>query len=193
VGFCHGIFIEPPPSTIFFQISKLIFDILLCAWCVYTHTQALTSVKGPGNTFDLSPKWGIKTTAGCQLSAIYCFEKGRGPIDILWKISNGKVLAHLGFKSEVSQGSLTDLSKSFVVDNFSWDFYRAAPSTIFFQISKLIFDTLLWSWGAEPLDISWTIPNDKVLAHFGIRSKVLPRGLTDIGAWVGGPLPFSKQ
>ena len=43
----------------------------------------------------------------------------------------------------------------------------------------------LWKGGRRSIDISWTIPNDKVLAHFGIRSKVLPRGLTDIGAWVG--------
>jgi hypothetical protein len=31
---------------------------------VYTHTQALQSVKGPGNTFDLSPKWGIALQLG---------------------------------------------------------------------------------------------------------------------------------
>jgi hypothetical protein len=51
-------------------------------------TQALKSVKGPGNTFDLSPKW-ART---------------------LPFIKNGKVLDHLRFKSKVFPGSLTDLS-----------------------------------------------------------------------------------
>jgi hypothetical protein len=45
-----------PLHNFFFQISKLIFDTLLWAWGAETH-QALKSVKGPGNTFDLNPKW----------------------------------------------------------------------------------------------------------------------------------------
>jgi hypothetical protein len=36
------------------------------------------------------------------------------------------------------------------VGNFSSDIYRSYPlHKLFFQISKLIFDTLLWAWGAE--------------------------------------------
>jgi hypothetical protein len=31
---------------------------------------------------------------------------------------------------------------------FTWDIYRGSTFTICFQISKLIFDTLLWAWGA---------------------------------------------
>jgi hypothetical protein len=39
-------------------MSKLIFDTLL--WLeVQNITQELKSVKGPGNTFDLNPKWAI--------------------------------------------------------------------------------------------------------------------------------------
>jgi hypothetical protein len=34
---------------------------------------------------------------------------------------------------------------------FSWDIYRDPTSTIFFQISELIFDTLLWASGALSL------------------------------------------
>jgi hypothetical protein len=75
----------------------LIFDTLLWAWGAETQ-QALKSVKGPGNTFDLNPKW-----ARTLPSLIY----------------------------------------------FSCDIYRDPSSTKKIQISKLIFDTLLWAWGAE--------------------------------------------
>jgi hypothetical protein len=49
-------YIATPFSTKKIQMSKLIFDTLL--WLeVQKPTQALTSVKGPGNTFELNPKW----------------------------------------------------------------------------------------------------------------------------------------
>jgi hypothetical protein len=32
---------------------------------------------------------------------------------------------------------------------------------------------------------TWQISNGKVLAHLGIKSKVLPGPLTDLSAWVG--------
>jgi hypothetical protein len=52
----NGIFIATSPPIIVFQISKLIFDTLL--WVeVQKPTQKLKTVKGPGNTFDLYPKW----------------------------------------------------------------------------------------------------------------------------------------
>jgi hypothetical protein len=58
-------------------------------------TQALKSVKDPGNTFDLNPKWSRTLP-----SLIY----------------------------------------------FSWDINRAPPPSIKInQVSKLIFDTLLWA------------------------------------------------
>jgi len=35
------------------------------------------------------------------------------------------------------------------------------------------------------LNMPWKIPDGKVLAHLGFNSKVLPKSLTDISAWVG--------
>jgi hypothetical protein len=61
---------------------------------VHYPTQALKSVKDPGNTFNVNPKW--KRTLA---SLIY----------------------------------------------ISWDIYRDPLSIIVFQISKLIFETLVWA------------------------------------------------
>ena len=52
----HEISIETPPPQNKIQISKLIFDTLL-RLDVQKPTQALKSVKGPGNTFNWNPKW----------------------------------------------------------------------------------------------------------------------------------------
>jgi hypothetical protein len=52
-------------------------------------TQALKSIKDPGNTFDLNPKWEIS--------------REKMP-------KNGKVLSYLGFISKVFPGSLAALS-----------------------------------------------------------------------------------
>jgi hypothetical protein len=65
-----------------------------CGLEVQKPTQALKSVKGPGNTFDINPKW-------------------------------SRTLPFLIY--------------------FSWDIYRDPPSIKKNQISKLIFDTLLWA------------------------------------------------
>jgi hypothetical protein len=65
-----------------------------CGLEVQKPTQELKSVKDPGNTFDLNPKW-----SGTLPSLIY----------------------------------------------FSWDIYRDPPSIKKNQISKLIFDSLLWA------------------------------------------------
>jgi hypothetical protein len=62
-----------------------------CGLEVHYPTYAFQSVKGPGNIFDINPKW-------------------------------QRTLPFFG--------------------NFSWDIYRVAPEI---QISKLIFDTLLWA------------------------------------------------
>jgi hypothetical protein len=64
-----------------------------CGLEVQKPTQALKSVKGPGNTFDLNPKW-------------------------------ARTLPYLIY--------------------FSWDIHREPPPKKN-QISKLIFDTLLWA------------------------------------------------
>ena len=69
-----------------------------CGFEVQKPTQALKSVKGPGNTFDWNPKW--------------------------WR-------------------TLPSLIYS------SWNIYRDPPSIEKNQISKLIFNTLLWAWDAE--------------------------------------------
>jgi hypothetical protein len=65
-----------------------------CGLEVQKPIQALKSVKDPGNTFDLNPKWSRTLP-----SLIY----------------------------------------------FSWDIYRDTPSIKKDQISKLIFETLLWA------------------------------------------------
>jgi hypothetical protein len=65
-----------------------------CGLEVQKPTQALKSVKGLGNTFDLNPKW-------------------------------ARTLPSLAY--------------------FSWDIYRDTPTQNNFKISKLIFDTLLWT------------------------------------------------
>jgi hypothetical protein len=90
----HGIFIwSPPPKKSKYQSWYL---TPCCGLEVQKPAQALKSVKGLGNTFDLNPKW-------------------------------ERTLPSVG--------------------NFSWDIYRVPPPQI--QISKLIFDTMLWAWGAE--------------------------------------------
>jgi hypothetical protein len=75
--FVHGIFIETflhLKPTVWCPISTLIFDFCFmegglykypmnkymtpyCGLEVQKPTKALKSVNGPGNTFDLSPKW----------------------------------------------------------------------------------------------------------------------------------------
>jgi hypothetical protein len=71
----------------------LIFDTLR-GLEVQNPTQALKSVKSPGNTFDINPKW-------------------------------SRTLPFLIY--------------------FSWDIHRDTPLHKQNQISKLIFDTLLWA------------------------------------------------
>jgi hypothetical protein len=113
----------------------------------------------------------LKPTAGCQMSTlIFDFLLWRRS---LWKshekyIKDGKVLAHLGIQSKIWPWPLTDLSAwvGFCISSpqqgvkyqiwylifllyFSWDINRNPPSIKKNQISKLIFDTLLWAWCAE--------------------------------------------
>ena len=94
----HDIFIETPLHKTKFKYQSW-YLTPCCGLEVHKPTQALKSVKGPDNTFDLNPKW-VRTLP----SLIYC----------------------------------------------SWDIHRDPPTPQKkIQISKLIFDTLLWAWGAE--------------------------------------------
>ena len=80
----------------------------------------------------------IKPTAGCQISTLIIWKhfcgKGRGSMNIPWKIPNGKVLAHLGFKSKVFPGPLIDISAWWVsahqahsrVSNINFDIWKHA-------------------------------------------------------------------
>jgi hypothetical protein len=53
-------------------------------------------------------------------------------------IKEGKVHFHLGFKSKILPRSLTALN--------AWvSFSEITPQSKIFQISKLIFDSLLWA------------------------------------------------
>ena len=122
---------------------------------VHYPTQALKSVKGPSNTFDLNRKWqrtlpsfgnfswdmhrvpppkskyqGCNLTPCCGLEVHYPTQ---------------------AFKSVKDPGNTFKISpkmgKNFaVLDIFFMGYLqRPLPLTIFFQISKLIFDTLLWA------------------------------------------------
>jgi hypothetical protein len=48
-------------------------------------------------------------------------------------------------------------------------------------------------WSGSSISIQWKIPNGKVLAHLGIKSKVLHRALNDISAWVGYCISSPQQ
>jgi hypothetical protein len=90
-----------------------------CGLQVQKPTQALKSVKGPGNT--LGGFLHLKPTVGCQISTLifeFVFMEGGSLLISHEKyIKDGKVLDHLGLRSKVLPGPLT----------------------------KLIFDTLLWA------------------------------------------------
>ena len=91
-------------------------------------------------------------------------------------IKDGKVLAHLGLKSKVLSGPLTDLS--------AWvGFCTSSPQ----QGVKYQLWYLICFCGGGSLWISHEkyIKYGKVLAHLGFKSKVLPGPLTDLSAWVG--------
>jgi hypothetical protein len=127
-------YLKRPPS-----IKKIKYQSWYLTTCcgleVQKPTQALKSVKGPGNTFDWNSKW-----SGTVPSLIYfswdIYRWVSAPqahsrvsninIDIrffymevgsLWifheqYIKDGKVLAHLGCQSKVLPGPLTDWSAS---------------------------------------------------------------------------------
>jgi hypothetical protein len=53
-----------------------------------------------------------------------------------------------------------------VLDIFLWNIYRDTPSTIFFQISKLIFDTLIWKNIVEGVLYKYPMKNISRMAKF---------------------------
>jgi hypothetical protein len=88
-----------------------------CGLEVQKPTQTLKSVKGPGNTFYLNPKWSrTAPQAHSRVSninfdvLILCYGGGSLYISDEKYIKDGKVLDHLGFKSKVLPGPFTDLS-----------------------------------------------------------------------------------
>ena len=98
-----------------------------------------------------------------NINLLFFFGWG-GVIYIPWKIPNGKVLAHLGFKSKIFPGSLTDLGTCV-------RFCTSSPQQgVKYQLRYL--DSFFFGWG-ECMYIPWRISNGKVLAHLGFKSKVL--------------------
>jgi hypothetical protein len=81
--------------------------------------------------------------------------RGRVSINNSWQIYQGRQSScHLGFKSKILPRSDLNPKWSGTLPSliyFSWDIYRDPPSIEQNQISKLIFDTLLWefltTWG----------------------------------------------
>ena len=131
-----------------------------CGFEVQNLTQALQSVKGPDNTFDLNPKW-----ARTLSSLIYCsWNINRDlPPQINFKYQSWYLTPCCGLEvqkpnqalqSIKGQGNTFDLIPKCATTlpsliYCSLDINRDPPQQYFFQISKLIFDTLLWVWGAE--------------------------------------------
>ena len=113
----------------------------------------------------------LKPTAGCQISTLI-FGFGRRPYTYQnEKLSkDGKVLCHLGFKSKVLPGPLTDISGIMHLN-----------PTAGCRISTLIFEF----GGTLNLSHEKLQKDGKVFCHLGFKSKVLPGSLTDLSTWVG--------
>jgi hypothetical protein len=123
-------------------------------------TQALQSVKGPGNTFDWKPKWSRTLP-----SLIYCsWNIYRNPLHKKkFKYESWYLTPYCGLevqkptqalKSVKDPGNTFDLNPKWSrtlpsLIYFSWDINRDHPSIKKNKISKLIFDTQLRAWGAE--------------------------------------------
>jgi hypothetical protein len=150
----HGIFIRSPQKNSKYQSWYL---TLCCGLEVQNPTQALKSVKGPGNIFDLNPKWERTLASFGNFSwDIHSPPKTKS------KYQSWYLTLCCGFevqnstqalKSVKGPGNTFDINPKWErtlpsFGNFSWDIYRA-PTKTKFQISKLIFDTPLWAWGAE--------------------------------------------
>ena len=120
--------------------------------------QKLKSVKVPGNTFNLNPKW-----ARTLPSLIYCSrniyrdhpfttkKKSFIKVDISYHAEDLRCRNQSRHLSQLKSRAipLTMGKKYAVLNIFSWDINIDHPSHEKYQISKLIFDTLLWACGAE--------------------------------------------
>jgi hypothetical protein len=131
-------------------------------------TQTLKSVKGPWSTFDLIPKWertlSFEIFRGVFIEPHTTSTK-KIQMNTPRKISNDKVLSHLGIRSKVDHGPLTDLS---VCVNFCTS-------------SRYCLGR---EGGRGSKHILWKIPNGKVLAHLRFKSNVLPWPSIDLSAWM---------
>jgi hypothetical protein len=113
----------------------------------------------------------LKPTAGCQISTLI-FGFGGGGVGTLCishdkLLKDGKVLCHLGIRSKVLPGPLTDISGIMHLN-----------PTAGCQISTLIFE-----FGGTLNASHEKLQKDgKVFCHLGIKSKVLPEPLTDLSA-----------
>jgi hypothetical protein len=78
-----------------------------CGLQVQKPTQALKSVKDPGNTFDINHTW--SRTLPSLIYFLWVMEGGLYKYPTKKYIKDGKFLDHLGLKSKVLPGPLTDL------------------------------------------------------------------------------------
>jgi hypothetical protein len=132
-----------------FQISKLILPPY-CGLKVQDPTQTLRSVKDPGNTFDLNPKWErTLPSLGNFAWDIYRVSCQIHISKLIWTPCCGLKVQDptQALKSDKDQSNTFDINSKWErtfpsLDNFAWDMHTV-PRLI--QISQLIFDTLLWA------------------------------------------------
>ena len=157
--YCSWDIYRDPLHNYFFKYQSW-YLTSCCGLEVQKPTLALKSIKGQDNTFDLNPKW-----ARTLLSLIYFSgEINRDlPPQINIKYQSWYLTPCCGFEvqnltqalqSIKGQGNTFDLIPKCATTlpsliYCSLDINRDPPQQYFFQISKLIFDTLLWVWGAE--------------------------------------------
>jgi hypothetical protein len=131
-----------------------------CRLQMQTPTQPLRSGKDPDNAFDWFPKW-----ARTLPSLIYfSWDIYRDPLHKRkFKYQSWYLTPYCGL--EVQKPTQAHQSVKGPTNNFDWnpkcvrtlssliyfpwDIYRDHSAKKNIQISKLIFDTLLWAWGVE--------------------------------------------
>jgi len=158
LGILQWIFIEAPSQYQSWHLT------LCCELGVQNHTQAFKSVKDMGNTFDLNAKWARSLPLGplrgifidppnrsCRLTP-YCGLEMQNPTHTL------KLVKDMVINFNLKQHN------NFSVGNFMREIFRV-PSPIL----KLLFDILLWVWGAESHQ---ALKSVKIQGHsFELNSK----------------------
>ena len=135
------------------------YSTLCCGLEVQKPTHSLQSVNGPSNTFDWIPKW-----ARTVLSLIYCsWDIHRDPlhkensnikVDI-WHPAVGLRCKHpprhfSQVNTQTMPLTVTPSCQELCVLNiFFMGIFIETPLEKKIQISRLIFDTLLWTWGVD--------------------------------------------